>query len=140
VAARRRIKRGYKSVPSLGIEREDTTIRKPLLSSVERSVEHEFADGLAFGGCGRLQGLFCGPAQPKIKLFRPIGALGHCAFLTRSISQSARQCHDKLDVLANPLNRLFLQFRSAEINLGDQTYRVKILNAGQIPMSMGIGT
>src|SRR5712691_8202581 len=70
--ARRRIERGDKSVPSLGVEREDTPIGEPRLSFAERGVEHEFADGLACSGCGCLQRLFGGPAQPKIKLFRPI--------------------------------------------------------------------
>src|SRR5208282_3892878 len=79
LTARRRIERGDKSVPSLAIEREGPPVGKPLLGLAERGVEHEFADGLACGGCSGLQGLFGGAAQPKIELFRPIGASGHFA-------------------------------------------------------------
>ena len=77
MTTRWRIERGYESIPAFAVEREDPPIGEPLFRLAERGVEHEFADGLAFSGRGCLQGLFSGPAQPKIKLFRPIGALGH---------------------------------------------------------------
>jgi hypothetical protein len=77
VTARWRVERSNESGPPFGVEREDPAIRKPLLGFAERSVKPEFADRLAFGGRGRLQRLFFGRAEPKINLFRLIGALGH---------------------------------------------------------------
>src|SRR6266404_9802772 len=79
MTTRRRIERGHESVPALGIEHEHPPIRESLLGLAEGRVEHELTDGLALGGCSRLQGLFCGPGQPKIELFRPVAALGHFA-------------------------------------------------------------
>jgi hypothetical protein len=53
MTTRRRVECGYESIPVFAVERENPPIGKPFFGLAERSVEHEFTDGLAAGGSRR---------------------------------------------------------------------------------------